>query len=76
MRAGSPALALTVLALPFAAWTLIALVPPLRRAGRPAALVSIAAMAAALVVAGLAWLGAAPRTAADMPTDVEAGNEQ
>src|SRR5512145_2662957 len=67
MRAGSPALALTVLALPFAAWTLIALVPPLRRAGRPAALVSIAAMAAALVVAGLAWLGAAPRTAADHP---------
>jgi len=67
MRAGSPALALTVLALPFLAWTLIALVPPLRRAGRVAGLLGIAAMGAAFIVAALAWLGAAPRTAAEHP---------
>jgi NADH-quinone oxidoreductase subunit L len=67
VRAGSPALALTVLALPLLAWLVLALVAPLRRAGRPAGLLGILAMGAALVVAGLAWLGAAPRAAGDHP---------
>ena len=49
MRIGSAALALLVLALPFAAFVLIALVRPLRRAGRAAGFVSITLMAAALV---------------------------
>src|SRR5262245_25110719 len=43
--------AILVLALPFAAFLLLALAGPLRRRGRSAALVSIAAMAAAFVVA-------------------------
>ncbi len=45
------ALALVVLGLPFAAFLLLALVPPLRRAGRTGGAVSILAMAGALVAA-------------------------
>jgi NADH-quinone oxidoreductase subunit L len=45
------ATALAVLALPFAAFLVLALVRPLRRSGRPAGLVSILAMAAAFVCA-------------------------
>jgi len=48
-------LALAVPALPLAAFVLLALVPPLRRTGRPAGIVSIAAMAAALVAALRLW---------------------
>jgi NADH-quinone oxidoreductase subunit L len=55
MRIGSPALALLVLALPFASFVLIGLVRPLRRAGRTAGLVSITFMAAALVTAFALW---------------------
>ena len=43
--------ALVVLALPFAAFAAIALVPPLRRSGRPAGLLGIAAIGAALALA-------------------------
>src|SRR5262245_56117803 len=43
--------ALAVLALPFAAFLVLALVPPLRRSGRPAGVVSIVAIAAALAAA-------------------------
>jgi NADH-quinone oxidoreductase subunit L len=43
--------ALAVLGLPFASFLALALIRPLRRAGRPAGLVSIAAMAAAFVLA-------------------------
>ena len=43
--------ALAVLALPFAAFVILALVPPLRRSGRPAGILSILAIAAALVFA-------------------------
>ncbi|HUF91008.1 MAG TPA: proton-conducting transporter membrane subunit, partial [Candidatus Limnocylindria bacterium] len=55
MRIGSPALALLVLALPFASFVLIALVRPLRRAGRAAGFVSIGCMAAALATAFAMW---------------------
>jgi NADH-quinone oxidoreductase subunit L len=50
-------LALAVLGLPFAAFVLLALVPPLRRAGRAAGGVSIAAVAAAFVAALALWRG-------------------
>jgi NADH-quinone oxidoreductase subunit L len=43
--------ALAVLALPFAAFLILALVPPLRRTGRPAGVVSILAIVSALVFA-------------------------
>ena len=56
MRLGSPELALLVLALPFASFLALALIRPLRRSGRPAALVSILATAGALGAAGaLTW---------------------
>ena len=48
-------LALTALLLPAAAFLVIAVLPPLRRSGRPAAWFSIACMAAAFVSALLAW---------------------
>jgi NADH-quinone oxidoreductase subunit L len=48
-------LALLVLALPFAAFLLLALVPPLRRAGRTGGAVSILAMVAAFVAAVVLW---------------------
>ena len=56
MRLGSPELALLVLALPFVSFLVLALIRPLRRSGRPAALVSILAMAGALgAAAALTW---------------------
>jgi NADH-quinone oxidoreductase subunit L len=56
---GTPEYALLILALPFAAFLAIGLIRPLRRSGRPAAVVSIAAMAAAFVVAVRTWMTAA-----------------
>jgi NADH-quinone oxidoreductase subunit L len=57
---GSPvALALAALLLPAAAFLIIGVLPPLRRSGRPAALFSIACMAAAFASALLAWRAAA-----------------
>src|SRR2546427_650718 len=44
-----------VLGLPFASFALLAVVAPLRRAGGPAGAVSIAAIAAAFLVAVLVW---------------------
>src|SRR5688572_9936731 len=58
MRTGSPALALLVLALPAASFLIIGLVPPLRRAGRVAAAVSVAAMGGALTAAVIMWQAA------------------
>ena len=60
MQVGSPALALLVLALPFASFLLIGLLRPLRRAGRPAALVGPFAVAFELlgVLLVVALLGA------------------
>jgi len=56
VRLGSPELALLVLALPFVSFLALALIRPLRRSGRPAALVSILAMAGALgAAAALTW---------------------
>jgi NADH-quinone oxidoreductase subunit L len=55
VRLGSPELAVLVLALPFASFVAIALIRPLRRSGRPAAGVSILAMAAAFAVACALW---------------------
>jgi hypothetical protein len=49
--ARSVGLPLVVLALPFVAFVLLAVVAPLRRAGRPAGLVSILAMALAFAAA-------------------------
>ncbi len=60
MRLGSPELALVVLGLPFASFLAIGLLRPLRRAGRPAAAVSIVAMAGALAVAVTMWWEAIP----------------
>jgi len=58
VRIGSPELALLVLALPFASFLAIGLIRPLRRRGRPAAVVSILAMAGAFLTAGvLSWQG-------------------
>ena len=48
-------LPLTVLGLPFAAFVLLALVRPLRRSGRPAGMVAIAAMVLALLGALVMW---------------------
>ena len=48
-------LPLFVLALPFAAFLLLAAVPPIRRTGRGAGLVSIIAMAVAFLVALVVW---------------------
>jgi NADH-quinone oxidoreductase subunit L len=56
VRLGSPELALLVLALPFASFLAIGLIRPLRRSGRPAAAVSIAATAGALcAAAAMSW---------------------
>jgi len=56
VRIGSPELALLVLALPFASFLAIGLIRPLRRRGRPAAAVSILAMAGAFLTAGaMSW---------------------
>ena len=60
---GSPSIALAVLGLPFAAFLLIAVIRPLRRAGRASGAVSIAAIGAAFVVTLCARLGAAERAA-------------
>ena len=49
------ALALTVLGLPFASFAAIALVRPLRRAGRLAGWVSIGAIACAFLAALAVW---------------------
>ena len=58
MRIGSPELALLVLALPFASFLAIGLIRPLRRSGRPAAAISIVAMAGALLAAAaMSWEG-------------------
>jgi NADH-quinone oxidoreductase subunit L len=55
---GSPELALLVLALPFASFLAIGLIRPLRRRGRPAAVLSILAMAGALfAAAAMSWQG-------------------
>jgi NADH-quinone oxidoreductase subunit L len=51
-------LALIALLLPAAAFLIIAVLPPLRRSGRPAAWFSIACMAAAFLAALLAWRAA------------------
>src|SRR5688500_18482029 len=58
MRTGSPALALLVLALPAASFLVIGLMPPLRRAGRLAAAVSVAAMGGALTGVVSLWQAA------------------
>jgi NADH-quinone oxidoreductase subunit L len=66
MRVGSPTLALLVLALPAASFLLIALLRPLRRSGRGAAALSIAAMGTALAAAVAMWQRA--RLVVDGPT--------
>jgi NADH-quinone oxidoreductase subunit L len=53
-------LALTALLLPAAAFVVLAVVPPLRRAGRPAGWLSIACAAGALAAAVEAWRRTAP----------------
>jgi NADH-quinone oxidoreductase subunit L len=60
VRLGSPELALLVLVLPFASFLAIALLRPLRRSGRPAALVSIAAMGGTLLTAATMWWHSIP----------------
>ena len=70
MRLGSPELAIVVLALPFITFLTIGLGRPLRRAGRPAAVVSIVAMAAALGVATAMWWQAIPAAAGLNPSVV------
>ncbi|HEV8472508.1 MAG TPA: NADH-quinone oxidoreductase subunit L [Methylomirabilota bacterium] len=60
MRLGPPELALLLLALPFASFLAIGLIRPLRRSGRPAALLSIAAMGGALLTSFATWLRAIP----------------
>src|SRR5919108_3720100 len=60
MRLGSATLALVVLGLPAASFLLIAVVPALRRRGRAAAALSIAAMGAALAAAAVLWRTARP----------------
>src|SRR5688572_20666211 len=62
MRTGSPALALLVLALPAASFLLIGVVPALRRRGRAAAAVSVAAIGGALAAAVVMWQAARPVT--------------
>ena len=61
MRVGSSSLAVLVLALPFAAFVLLAVVAPLRRAGRPAGVLSLIAVGSALVAAVGIWLTASAR---------------
>jgi NADH-quinone oxidoreductase subunit L len=56
-------LAVTILALPAAAFAALALVPPLRRSGRPAGLVSLAAAGGALTAAIALWSAPAPAVA-------------
>ncbi|HXH82374.1 MAG TPA: NADH-quinone oxidoreductase subunit L [Candidatus Tectomicrobia bacterium] len=68
MLAGSVPLALVVLGLPAATFVLLALVRPLRHAGRLAGIVSIAAMGAAFGTACALWLRAAPRAALASPS--------
>ena len=58
---GSPALALLVLALPFASFLLLALARPVRRSAPAAATVSIAAVAVSLLTAALTLLTAVAR---------------
>jgi NADH-quinone oxidoreductase subunit L len=60
MRLDSAALALLVLGLPAASFVLIGVIPPLRRRGRLAAALSIAAMAAALAAAAVMRWTAGP----------------
>jgi NADH-quinone oxidoreductase subunit L len=55
MMGGPVTLALAALLLPAAAFLIIAVLPPLRRSGRPAAWFSIACMAASFASALLAW---------------------
>jgi NADH-quinone oxidoreductase subunit L len=59
MMSSPVALVLTALLLPAASFLIIAALPPLRRSGRPAAWLSIACAAAALVSAILGWRAAA-----------------
>ena len=68
MRTGSATLALIVLGLPFASFLLLAIVRPLRRSAPAAAGVSIAAIAGALVAAGLDFRSAVPRAATQSPS--------
>jgi NADH-quinone oxidoreductase subunit L len=68
VRIGTPEYALLLLALPFASFLAIALIRPLRRSGRPAALVSIAAMAGALLTAAVTWSRAATVAAGTNPS--------
>jgi NADH-quinone oxidoreductase subunit L len=63
------ALALAVPALPFAAFVVLALVRPLRRSGRPAAAVSILAIALALVAAVAVYDSPVERTVPWIPGD-------
>jgi NADH-quinone oxidoreductase subunit L len=65
---GSPALALLVLALPFASFLLLALARPVRRSAPAAATVSIAAVAVSLLTAALTLLTAVPRGPQRGPT--------
>jgi NADH-quinone oxidoreductase subunit L len=67
-QAGSAALALVVVGLPFASFLLLALVRPLRRAAPAAAAVSVAAIAGALVAAVVAFTGAHPRAPLQSPS--------
>ena len=59
MMSSPVALVLAALLLPAATFVVIALVPPLRRSGRPAAWLSIASALAAFVLALLGWRAAA-----------------
>ena len=65
MHVGSAALALLVLGLPAASFLLIGLIRPLRRSGRGAAAVSVAAMGGALAAAVINWWAA--RSVVDGP---------
>jgi len=58
VHVGSPALALLVLGLPAASFLLIAVIRPLRRSGRGAAALSIAAIGGALKAAVMMWRSA------------------
>src|SRR5258708_470140 len=58
MPSSPAALVLTALLLPAAAFCIIAALPPLRRSGRPAALLSIACALGAFAAAGLGWRAA------------------
>jgi NADH-quinone oxidoreductase subunit L len=57
---GSPTLALLVLALPAASFLLIGVIPALRRSGRTAAALSVAAIGGALTAAVVMWQAAQP----------------